>query len=50
MDEHDRAVNRQALTEGARVLSAYTLNTGEKLWVITEWDRRVTTLLLPREY
>lgn len=50
LDEHDRAVNRQALLNGARVLSAYTLVTGEKLWVITESDRSVTTLLLPEGY
>lgn len=33
-----------------RVLSAYTLTSGVKLWIITEWDRSVTTLLLPEEY
>ncbi len=34
-----------------RVLSAYTLpNTGTKVWLITEWDRSLTTLLLPEEY
>jgi hypothetical protein len=31
-------------------VSAYTLKTGEKIWVITEADRSVTTLLLPDEY
>lgn len=50
LDEHDHIANRQALLDDARVLSAYTLNTGAKLWVITEWDRSVTTLLLPEEY
>jgi len=46
----DRAVNQQALRLGERVLSEYGLPTGEKLWIITEWDRSVTTLLLPSEY
>jgi hypothetical protein len=29
---------------------AYRLSTGVKVWVITEADRSVTTLLLPDEY
>jgi hypothetical protein len=32
------------------VFSAYTLADGRKLWIVTEWDRSVTTLLLPMEY
>jgi hypothetical protein len=35
---------------GAMGFSAYRTRTDEKLWVITEWDRSVTTLLLPEEY
>jgi len=50
LDEHDRYANHRALLEGTRVLSAYNLPTGDKLWVITEWDRSLTTLLLPEEY
>ena len=48
--DEDQTLNDTALEEGLRVLSAYELSTGEKLWVITEWDRSVTTLLLPEEY
>ena len=33
-----------------RVLSSYRTRCGVKVWVITEWDRSVTTLLLPEEY
>ena len=33
-----------------RVLSAYTTRLGDRLWIVTEWDRSVTTLLLPSEY
>jgi hypothetical protein len=46
----DRAENELSLQEGFRVLSAYTLSTGVKIWVITEADRSLTTLLLPEEY
>jgi len=42
--------NQQALKEKRRVLSSYWLANGEKLWIITEWDRSVTTLLLPEDY
>jgi hypothetical protein len=51
VSEDDRRENNLAATEGFRILSAYTLpRTGVKLWVITEADRSVTTLLLPDEY
>lgn len=46
----DAAANDAALRDGARVLSAYTLSTGERIWLITEWDRSATTILLPSEY
>jgi hypothetical protein len=42
--------NERALRDGGRLFSAYQTRTEEKLWVITEWDRSVTTLLLPEEY
>lgn len=50
LDEHDRKENELSVREGFRLLSAYRLKTGEKLWIITEADRSVTTLLLPEEY
>ena len=51
LDAHDRAVNRQALLAGERLLSSYLLpESNEKIWIITEADRSVTTLLLPSEY
>ena len=50
LDAHDRAANDRAVTEGQRVLSAYTLRTGATLWIVTEHDRSCTTLLLPSEY
>jgi hypothetical protein len=50
LDEHDRNENELALRQGLRLLSAYQTTKGVRLWVITEWDRSVTTLLLPEEY
>jgi hypothetical protein len=50
LDQHDRAENDRSFETGCRLLSAYTLRTGERLWVITEADRSATTLLLPSEY
>jgi hypothetical protein len=46
----DAAANEQSLIDGSRLLSVYRTSNGEKLWVITEADRSVTTLLLPEEY
>ena len=48
-DEHDQAVNEDALAHEGRLLSAYTVR-GVKLWVITESDRSSTTVLLPEDY
>ena len=48
--EEDRQLNDQALIEGSRLLSAYCLRTGTKLWIITEADRSSTCILLPEEY
>ena len=50
VDEHDRQANVYAVEHGLRVLSAYTLSSGEKIWIITEADRSRTTILLPSEY
>ena len=50
LDPEDRKENEFSLKEGFRVLSAYILKTGQKIWIITEADRSVTTLLLPEEY
>jgi hypothetical protein len=54
----DAHANEEALQMGARVMSVYVLTPPEdkaamvsaKIWVITEADRSVTTLLLPEEY
>ncbi len=49
VDAHDKLANDHALKDGDRLLSAYKTEFG-KLWLITEWDRSVTTLLKPDEY
>ena len=46
----DRQANDEALKDGMRLLSSYRLSDGTKIWIITEADRSVTTLLLPEEY
>lgn len=48
--DEDKAENELSVAQGFRILSAYTLTTGEKVWLITEADRSVTTFLLPSEY
>ena len=56
LDEEDRKSNDAAIAhEGDvdqqdRILSAYRTRLNVKIWVITERDRSVTTLLLPEEY
>ena len=50
LDTEDRAANLRALREGTRVLSAYRLSDGTRVWCITEADRHSTTILLPEEY
>jgi hypothetical protein len=50
LDEHDRAENEFSLTHGLRLLSAYSLRDGTKIWIITEHDRSSSTILLPSEY
>ena len=50
LPEEDVAQNERAVKQGLRIFSSYPLETGGKLWVVTEWDRSVTTLLRPEDY
>jgi hypothetical protein len=57
LDEEDKQANAEALKQGSRLLSAYALPDGTKLWIITDGvidpdtgERYATTLLLPEEY
>jgi hypothetical protein len=45
----DGRQNQIALREGLRVFSSYGTTAG-KVWIITEADRSVTTILLPEDY
>jgi hypothetical protein len=46
----DWKLNDEALEVGNRLHSVYTAANGVKFWIITEWDRSVTTILLPDDY
>lgn len=46
----DKTENEQSLKHGFRLMSSYQVTDTERLWIITEADRSVTTLLLPAEY
>jgi len=48
--DEDRQANDEAIADDLRILSAYRLNDGTKIWIITEADRSATTVLLPEEY
>ena len=51
LDDYDRRQNDAALKSGEeRLFSSYQVTPNLKLWIITEWDHSVTTLLLPSEY
>lgn len=51
LSDDDRRLNDAALKSGEdRLFSSYQVTPDLKLWIITEWDRSVTTLLLPTEY
>ena len=45
----DKAANEHSLKDGSRLLSRYSTPSGS-IYIITEWDRSMTTLLLPEEY
>ena len=50
LDEHDVQENDLSLQQGFRLLSRYSLADGTAIYIITEADRSVTTILLPAEY
>jgi hypothetical protein len=56
LDDEDKAANNAAIQTGARLLSAYHLPDGTKIWLITDAEiddqhhRQATTFLLPDEY
>lgn len=50
LDPQDKKANEHALRHGERLFSKYDLTPDTELWVVTEWDRSVTTILTPDEY
>lgn len=53
--KEDKVANDNALVDGSRIFSAYLLNNGEKIWIITDAEddsglRASTTILTPDEY
>lgn len=46
----DWTLNDEALRHGGRLFSVYQSSANETFWIITESDRRITTLLLPGDY
>ena len=48
--EEDREQNDISVAEGKRILAVYKYNDDTTIWIITEWDRSVTTILFPHEY
>ena len=50
LPDEDRKENENSLDHGFRLLSTYRTNASDRLWILTEADRSVTTLLLTEEY
>jgi len=52
--EEDRNTNERALKDGSRLFSVYEEEgkngKGIRFYVITEWNREATTILLPEDY
>jgi hypothetical protein len=50
MGAQDIAANDRALATNERVMSSFKNAGPEPVWVITERDRSVTTILMPSDY
>lgn len=48
--EEDRQSNEEAVKADGRLMSVYRVDDALTLWVVTEWDRSYTTILLPEDY
>lgn len=48
--ESDKQLNNTSLETGDRLVSAYDSPVLPKIWIITEADHSVTTVLFPDEY
>ena len=50
LDKEDWDSNERALKNGGRLFSRYVTSGKIPFWIITEWNRSVTTVLLPKDY
>ena len=50
VSQEDWSENDGALKNESRLMSSYLSKAGVRFWIITEWDRSNTTILLPMEY
>lgn len=56
MPREDWEANDKAVIDDERLLASYVIPEWieevfeDRLWIITEWDRSVTTLLFPGDY
>jgi hypothetical protein len=50
LNAYDIRENQLSVEQGFRILSAYALSDGTRIWIITEADRSSTCILLPEEY
>jgi hypothetical protein len=48
--DDDRMANERGLAHGERLHSVYKDRNNVEFWIITEWDRSTTTVLLPDDY
>lgn len=47
----DARENKLSIREGFRIVSSYPVGSDDaKAWIITEWDRSSTCIMLPEEY
>lgn len=50
LSDEDKAQNDHAVEHDGRIMGQYECAGQPKIWIITEWDRSVTTILFPEEY
>ena len=50
LDAHDRELNERGLDGGGRLFSVYAPEDAPRFYIITEWNREATTVLLPEDY
>jgi len=48
--DDDKQANEESLKDGTSLLSCYRTPAGDRLYIITECDRSLTTIMLPDEY